>query len=140
MARDIIFKNENLLLEYVSEGNYLHETWWGLTPTPKFLELLDIIIQALEEKQADGLLLDAREHLGITQKDRDIAAKRHSDYASNHGILKQAIMIPKDYFSAHSVKNYAEQFKEVQSSNIMYFTEISDAENWLKDAGDSNQD
>jgi hypothetical protein len=107
LPRELIYKNDNLLLEYVSEGNYLNETWWGLTPSNKFLKLLDIIIQALEEKQADGLLLDARDHLGITEKDRDLAAKRHADYASNHGILKQAIMIPKDYFSAHSVKHYA---------------------------------
>jgi hypothetical protein len=107
LPRELIYKNDNLLLEYVSEGNYLNETWLGLTPSNKFLKLLDIIIQALEEKQADGLLLDARDHLGITEKDRDLAAKRHADYASNHGILKQAIMIPKDYFSAHSVKHYA---------------------------------
>ena len=136
MHREQIYKDDNLLLEYISEGNYIHETWWGLTPSHKFLKLLDVIIQTLEKKQADGLLLDARDHLGITQKDRDLAAKRHTEYALNHGKLKQAIIMPKDFFSAHSVKSYAERFEDTQPSIIMYFSEISAAENWLKDIGD----
>jgi len=79
------------------------------------------------------LLLDSRNHSGITQKDRDIAAERHTEYAINHGILKQAIMMPKDFFSAHSVMYYAEKFEDTKPSHIMYFKEISTAENWLRD-------
>ena len=132
MTREVLHKDENLLLEYVPDGNYLHETWWGLTPSFKFLRLLDIIIKALEEKQANGLILDARKHLGLAQEDRDFAANKHEDYAEKHGILKQAIIVPKDLFSKHSVSNYGEKFKRKGNSEIRYFKDISSAEKWLQ--------
>ena len=30
MAR-IVYEDKNLRLEYVNDGNYIHETWWGIT-------------------------------------------------------------------------------------------------------------
>ena len=132
MGREVIHKDDNLLLEYVEKGNYLHETWWGLTPSPIFLKLLDIIINALEKKKADGLILDAREHLGLREKDQEEAAKRHEKYAKEHGILKQAIIVPRDFFSEHSVKNYATKFDGSNYNEIRYFQDVTSAEKWLQ--------
>ena len=78
------------------------------------------------------MILDARKHLGLTQKDRDIAAKKHEDYAEMHGILKQAIIVPGDTFSEHSVKNYGEKFEKKGNCETRYFQDISSAEKWLK--------
>ena len=132
MTQEIIFQDKHLLLTYIPDGKYIHETWWGLTPSFKFLKYLDIIINTLEEKQADGLLLDAREHLGLTQKDRDIAAEKHFNYALEHGKLYQAIMVPKDMFSEHSVKSYGQQFENKNNCVTKFFIDIEAAEKWLK--------
>lgn len=132
MPKEVIHKDDNLLLEYVAKGNYLHETWWGITPSFKFTKLLDIIINTLEEKQADGLLLDATKHLGLKQEDRDLAAQKHEDYAVKHGKLKQAIIVPKEDFSAYSVKSYSDKFDIKSISEIRFFKDIPSAEEWLQ--------
>ena len=133
MQREVVYKDKNLLLEYVSDGNYLHETWWGLTPSSVFLKLLDVIISALEDKQADGLILDAREHKGLMPKDQEAAATRHAEYAKKHGILKQAIIIPEDLYSKFSVTNYSEQFDKTVNNYFRYFKDIPEAEKWLRE-------
>lgn len=132
MDNEILYRDENLLLEYVSKGNYIHETWWGLTPSSSFLKLLDIIINSLEEKNADGLILDAREHLGLLLKNQEYAAEQHKKYAKKHGFFKQAIIIPKDLFSKYSVENYGVKFEKQEQSAIRYFQDIASAEDWLQ--------
>lgn len=133
MEKEVLYKDENLLLEYVVEGNYIHETWWGLTPSSVFLKLLDIIIKALEEKQADGLILDAREHYGLMPKDQDLAAKRHDKYAKKHGLLRQAIIVPQDVYSKFSVHRYSEKFEGQSHSEIKFFKDVPSAEKWLQE-------
>ncbi len=132
MEREIVYKDDHLLLEFIPEGNYLHETWWGLTSSTKFQKLLEIIIQSLENKQADGLILDAREHYGLLPQDQERAAKLHDDYAKKHGILKQAIIVPKDIYSNYSVTSYSEKFEGKVYSTIKFFTDIPSAEKWLQ--------
>ena len=132
MTREELYKDKNLLLEYIEDGNYLHETWWGVTPHDVFMMHLEIIIKALEEKNADGLILDAREHKGLGPKEQDIAAKRIGEYAKKHGGLKQAIIVPHDVFSKFSVDNYSKKLDE-SKSGVQYFVDIPDAESWLKE-------
>lgn len=132
MDKEILYRDKNLLLEYVSQGNYIHETWWGLTPSSSFLKLLDIIINSLEEKNADGLILDAREHLGLMLKDQEYAAELHEKYAKKHGLFKQAIIVPKDLFSKYSVESYGDKFEKQEQSEIRYFRDVTSAEDWLQ--------
>jgi len=132
MTKEEFYKDENLLLEYVAEGNYLHETWWGSTTEPIFEKLLDVIMKALNEKKADGLILDAREHKGLSPKSQELAAKTIGSYATEHGGLKQAIIIPKDAFSKFSVNNYSKKLDEDSKQGIKYFDSIEKAQEWLK--------
>ena len=133
MKREKLYKDENLLLEYIEEGKYLHETWWGHTPHEVFMKHLDLIIKILEEKEADGLLLDACEHKGLEPKDQRIAAKRISEYRHKHGRLKQAIIVPKNVFSKFSVENFGKIIDEESKNEIKYFTNTQEAESWLKE-------
>lgn len=132
--KEVLYHDDYLLLEYVADGNYLHETWMGLTPSYKFLILLDIVISNLYKKEVDGLLLNASEHKGITKADRDKASELHEAYAEEHGSLKQAIIVPKDLFSSFSVKDYGRSFDKNNLSKVRYFANISSAQKWLKQA------
>jgi hypothetical protein len=133
MEREELYKDKNLLLEYIKNGNFLHETWWGVTPSEIFLKYLDIILSALEDKKANGLILDAREHKGLAPKDQEIAAKRHSEYAQKYGGLKQAIIIPKYVVSKFSVENYNRKLDKESQKGIKYFNDIPSAEQWLRE-------
>lgn len=131
MEKEIIYEDKNLRLEFYPQGGYLHETWWGMTFHDSFIKLLDIIIKSLEKNEARGLLLDAREHKGLSPAMQELAAKRHEEYAKKYGFLKQAIIVPKDVFSKFSVKNYTRQFDEEYLVENMYFDNIEEAKKWL---------
>ena len=62
MEKEVVMDHKNVKITYSKKGNYIHETWWGMTPGPLFEEILDGIINILEDKRAHGIILDAREH------------------------------------------------------------------------------
>ena len=133
MEKELLFEDGNLRLEYVADGNYIHETWWGFTSDTVFGKLLNTIMEFLEQKSVDGIILDAREHKGLSPASQDLAAKKIGLYAKKHGILKQAIIIPKDIFSKFSVDNYSKKFDSNDPAPIKYFDSIESAQNWLKE-------
>lgn len=133
MEREIVYEDSNLRLEFVEEGRYLHETWWGRTPGETFARLLSIIVEKLNEHNADGLLLDAREHKGLGPDSQKLAAEAIGNYARNHGKLKEAIIVPKDVFSQFSVENYSKKLKEGENPvDTRFFDSVDTAEEWLK--------
>lgn len=133
MEREELYKDKNLLLEYVENGNFLHQTWWGVTFFEVFSKHLDIIINAFEDKRANGLIIDAREHKGLGPKEQELAAKRIGEYAQKHGVLRQAIIIPKNLFSKFSVDNYGKKIDKDSQKGIKYFNDIPSAEQWLRE-------
>lgn len=132
MKNKVLYQDQNLKLEYVDNGKYLHETWRGITPGEVFLNLLNIIIKYLYKKKCDGLLLDARQHKGLSPQSQELAARLHKEYAHEHGSLKQAIVVPDDIFSKFSVDNYSKQFKEDHLVEIRYFNNLDSAKEWLE--------
>ena len=135
MEKELLYEDKNLRLEYIPDGNYLHETWWGYTPGEKFRKLLDVIIDCLEKKKASGLILDAREHKGLGPDSQKLAAERHGEYAKTYGQLNQAIVVPKDVFSKFSVTNYSTKFDPNAPVASKYFDNLEDAAKWLKNGG-----
>jgi len=135
MERKVVYEDKNLRLEYVPEGNYIHETWWGRTPRFVFEKLLKEVVKALEENKATGLLLDAREHMGLGPDSQKLAAETIADYARKHGKIREAIIVPKDVFSDYSVRNYSQQVTQKGPVETRFFDQIADAENWLKSTG-----
>ncbi len=134
MERKVLYEDQNLKLEYVSEGNYIHETWWGITSKEVFEGLLYRIIEFIQETKATGLLLDAREHKGLGPESQKLAAKEVGNLAKKIGGLREAIVVPKDVFSNFSVKNYADNLKkEVNSVETVFFDRLDKAEDWLKE-------
>lgn len=104
MERKTVYEDPNLRLEFVKDGRYLHETWWGRTPGETFARLLGIIVEKLNDFKADGLPLDAREHKGLGPDSQKLAAEKIGDYAREHGKLKEAIIVPKDVFRSFQLK------------------------------------
>ncbi|MBN2610649.1 MAG: hypothetical protein JXB00_03755 [Bacteroidales bacterium] len=132
MERKTVYQDKNLKLEYVADGNYLHETWWGRTPGEVFIKLLNVIVRELKANDADGLLLDAREHKGLGPDMQKLAAETIGKYAKEHGQLKEAIIVPKDVFSQFSVENYSKKVAEASPNQTRFFDNIPEAEEWLR--------
>ncbi len=132
MERKVLYEDKHLKLEYVSDGNYLHETWWGRTPGESFIILLNIIVKALNEHNADGLLLDARGHKGLGPDSQKLAAKNIGEYAKKHGKLKEAIIVPEDVFSKFSVESYSKEVTQANPVESRFFDNIESAEEWLR--------
>ncbi|MFW5656024.1 MAG: hypothetical protein ACOC10_05990 [Bacteroidota bacterium] len=132
MKREELYRDKNLLLEYVTEGNYIHETWWGITPKEVFLNHLEIILKNLKAKGASGLLLDTREHKGLGPESQKIAAKRIGEYSRSIGGLKEAIIVPQDVFSKFSVENYTKNMVSDALVSTRFFNNVPEAESWLR--------
>lgn len=132
MERKTIFEDKKLRLEYEPNGNYIHETWWGRTPGEIFYKLLDTLVKEMNKYNVDGLLLDAREHLGLGPEAQQTAAKTIGTYAKKHGKLKEAIIVPPDVFSKLSVTNYSKKVSEESPVTTKFFEDIESAEEWLR--------
>lgn len=133
MERKTVYEDANFKLEFIEKGKYLHETWWGRTPGAVFAKLLGIIVDKLNEHNADGLLLDAREHKGLGPDSQKLAAESIGKYAKEHGKLKEAIIVPEDVFSEFSVKNYSKKLKEDENPvDTRFFDSLESAEKWLQ--------
>jgi hypothetical protein len=131
MEKTNVYEDQHLRLEYVKEGNYLHETWLGITVFDTFSKLMDIISSKLHSLSADGVLLDAREHRGISPEAQKYAAKTISSYAKYHGKFKEAVIVPKDVFSRFSVEEYSKKVTDDSPVHIKFFDDITSAHLWL---------
>ncbi len=136
MERKVLYEDKNLRLEYIKEGNYIHETWWGITSKEVFAELLYKIVQFMKETRSTGILLDAREHKGLGPESQKLAAKEIGELAKTIGGLREAIIVPEDVFSQFSVQNYAKKKMEIEENPVdtMFFDNLEKAEDWLREA------
>ena len=132
MSQEVLYEDKNLRLEYVPEGNYIHETWWGSTPGNRFAELLEIILKKMTETGAKGLLLDARKHKGLGPENQKLAADRLEQYAQANGAFKHATIIPEDVFSKFSVESLERNLDPDAMCINRYFGNIENAKEWLK--------
>lgn len=132
MDRKTVYEDKNLKIEYVGNGNYLHETWMGVTLYDTFAKLEDEVSRLLHELNADGILLDARQHKGLSPEGQKYAAKVIGDYARYHGKFKEAIIIPKDVFSEFSVESFSQKVTENSPVQVKFFDSVESAEEWLR--------
>jgi len=131
---EIMLDHKFLKLEYYPEGNYLVELWNGFTTDQQFAELLDKIITACEARNIRGIVIDARDHKGLSPGAQKLAADVMERYAKKAGHLYQAIMVPKDIFSKLSVNNYSKQMDKNQGLvDTRFFDDLKEAQNWLKE-------
>ncbi len=133
MNKEVIFNDEKLLLEYSDEEKILYQTWKGLTLNETFTNLLDETFKVIVEKQPDGILLDAREHKGLGPANHALVAEKLEEYAKNHGVIKQAFLLPEDIFSKVSVENFSKRM-EAEETHVVtgIFKSFDEAVNWLK--------
>jgi hypothetical protein len=133
MEKKVLYEDKNLKLEYVKEGNYIHETWWGITPKPVFSKLLYTIIDLIKKTRSKGIIIDAREHKGLGPDSQKLAVKEIGELAKTIGGLREAIIVPEDVFSDFSVKNYSKKMEEYEYPvESKFFASLEDAEAWMK--------
>lgn len=136
MEKKILYEDKNLRLEHIQDGNYIHETWWGITSKEVFAELLEKIIQFMKETKSTGLLLDTREHKGLGPESQQLAAKKIGELAKSIGGFREAIIVPKDVFSQFSVQNYSKKMEDQEYPvETIFFDNLEKAEDWLKNKG-----
>lgn len=133
MEKEIVYEDKNLRMEFIEKGKYIHQTWWGLTSAEVFEDLLEKVVQALIDKEAEGILLDAREHKGLGPKSQELAAKRIGEYATKYRKIKQAIVVPKDVFSKVSVEGYTKKLGDDNPVESKYFDSLDMAKQWLEE-------
>jgi hypothetical protein len=133
MNRITVYEDKNLKLEHVTEGNYLHETWQGMTPKENAEKLFNVISKILNDCNVDGVLLDAREHKGLGPETQQYAAITIGNYAQKHGKFKEAIIKPKDVFSAFSVESYTKKVTKDNPVQVKFFDSIDKASEWLRE-------
>ena len=131
MKAEVIYEDKYLRLEYVKEGNYIHETWWGITTPLTFKRLLGILLSEMERLDVDGLLLDAREHKGLSLESQKLGVSIIGKYARKKGRFKEAIMIPEDLSSQYSVENYSVHVSQESPIEQKFFENIDAAAEWL---------
>jgi hypothetical protein len=132
MEPEVLLEHENLKIDYFQNGNYILETWWGSTIGNTFPELLEKIVEILLKKKIDGLILDAREHKGLSPTNQELAAKRIGETAHQLGQLRQAIVVPKDVFSKFSVENFEKKLSGDETVITMYFDDVNKAKEWME--------
>ncbi len=132
MERETLLEHENLQIDYFPKGNYILETWWGSTIGNTFPELLDKIVGILLDRKIDGLILDAREHKGLSPASQELAAKRIGETAQELGRMRQAIVVPDDVFSKFSVDSFKKKLDDDQKVITQYFDAVDKAKEWME--------
>ncbi len=131
MEKIILFEDEHLVLEYVSQGNFIYQKWKGITPNKTFIKYLNIVLNLLEEKKIKNVLLDTREHGGAGPESQKIAAEMVGEYAKKNGKLTEAILVPDDVFAKFTVENYAKKHDTNPFFETRFFKDIDEAQAWL---------
>ena len=135
MEREILYEDSKITIEYVKEGNYIHQTWKGITSKEVFEKLLYKTLQLAKDIGTTGLLLDARKHKGIGPESQALAAKETGEFAKTltTGKFREAIIVPVDIFSKFSVENFSRKMAENKYPVMsMFFDNIEKAEDWLR--------
>jgi len=134
MEHEIIFKHENLVLTLYPKESCIVETWKGFTNDTIFKELLDKTMLLKVENRVKNLILDTREHKGLSPEGQKHGVEVCDAHAKKHGKMKHAIIVPKDIFSKFSVENFTRNFDENALVVNKYFDNINDALNWMNEA------
>ncbi|NLF43695.1 MAG: hypothetical protein GX587_13455 [Bacteroidales bacterium] len=134
MEPEIIFTHPKLILSYYKDEAAILETWNGFTDYTVFSELLGVILSKLVEKNAHNLILDTRQHKGLSPEAQQYGATTCIEHAKKYGPIKHAIIIPENAFSKLSVNNFVKNVDN-ENGNLLvinaYFTEVEQALVWM---------
>lgn len=130
------FKKENgVLYAQVSidrQRAILQDTWLGGFDTQEnFRKVLSFIASQIEEQKIVGWLADLREMEGYFDESSEWLSQELMPRAINAGLLKEAIVLPKNVFARLSTK---ETVLKIQDFELRQFHNYSQAEKWLNEA------
>lgn len=131
MEPEVIFEHPKLILTYYPKESSILETWKGYTDFALFSELLSHVIQFMIEKKAKNLILDTREHRGLSPEGQQHGVIVCSEHAKKYGQMKHAIIVPDDVFSKFSVDNFTRKLDKSELVVNRYFKEVKDALAWM---------
>ena len=131
MEKVKLFEDKGVTFEFVREGSYIQQTWRGYTTNNVFKNYMEILSDHLKAKRAKGILVDVREHKGLSMESQELAAKIALHYAQTCRGFKVATVTSENIFSKVSVENYNEKIKHDLIDN-QYFDNIERAKSWLE--------
>lgn len=133
MKPEIIFEHPRLILTHYPNESCILETWNGFTDFNLFAELLSKVIGLMAEKKARNLILDTREHKGLSPDGQQHGVDVCTNYAKKHGQMKHAIIVPNDVFSKFSVNNFTKKLEKSELVVNRYFSNLEDALSWMNE-------
>ncbi len=131
MKSEIIFEHESLTLTHYPEASCILETWNGFTSFELFSSLLEEVLKLMAQKGAKNLILDTRQHRGLSPKGQEHGVNRCTQHAKQYGQMLHAIIVPEDIFSKFSVENFVKKLDKSQLVVNAYFKEVEDALKWI---------
>lgn len=131
MENEILYSDNNLLVEYSPQHGYMLEIWSGITPSSTYSTLTDIVIGFLQRKNVKNLIIDPMQHKGFGPDSQIYRAQRVNEYARVYGRLQQAIITPLDVFSRFSVDSYSKLFLKTDPVESKFFSRVEEAIEWF---------
>lgn len=132
MEGTLIFNHPNLKLTHFPEESAIYEQWNGFTNDELFEELLVNVMELKIANKAKNLILDTREHKGLSPKAQKHATETCDSHARKHGQMKHAIIVSSDIFSKFSLSNFTKTFDKSTLVINEYFETLDSARKWLK--------
>jgi hypothetical protein len=131
MESEEIFNHPSLKLTYYPKASWILETWNGYTNFELFSKLLEEVLKLMIKKGAKNLILDTRNHSGLSPQGQTHGVDRCTEHAKVHGQMLHAIIVPKDVFSKFSVDNFVKKLNNSQLVINNYFESVEDALKWI---------
>jgi hypothetical protein len=130
--KEKLYEDKNLTLELINKGKYIIEVWRGYTTNNDFMKYLDLIADVLKGTRAQGLLVDIREHKGLSLESQELAKEVVLKHARVHGKIKIATVTSENVFSKLSVENFNDAIDAIMLIENRYFSTVEDARGWLE--------
>jgi hypothetical protein len=132
MKPEVIFEHPSLILTHYPNGNFIYEEWHGYTSRELFNELLTEVLTFLVKKKSNKLILDVRDHPGLSPEGQKDASNRCVEWAKQNGQLWHATILPPDVFSKFSVQNFGKRIDADAPVINRYFETVESATAWME--------
>lgn len=129
----ILFENEDLIIIYYEDKDYLFIKWNGLIEGGSFKKLASEVLKAVDKTGASLILSDNTKWKAINPNAHGWPASIWFATAEAKGVKRVATVLSDGYFNRSSVKSI-EEMAEVECLSIRNFTNSKDALTWLLDS------
>lgn len=125
----IVYKSENVEIDYNSHNKQLTQTWSNFVPSEEFRKAIDFTVDYVISNDVTSIISDTLKQLAVKLEDSEYAASVMPNLF-NSGIKAMAFLIPEDIFTKLSLKKFADI--ELQNQHkVEYFQNMEEATKWI---------